>query len=488
MNVNFGWLLSLVVLFEILIRVAAFFVIPRNRKPSSATGWLLLVFLFPLFGLAVFLLIGSPKLSKRRQAQQRVMNKIIDDAVDEAMHTPSMRPFVDLKIPERYEPFVTLNQNFSGMPVFNGNKIDIITDYQDTFDRLVQDVRRAKRFVHIEFFIIALDDTTEPLFEAMREAVARGVIVRVLFDSLGSRRYPRYREMKRTLTEYGIRWHVMLPLRFPGKLYTRPDLRNHRKIAVIDAEIGYTGSLNLIQRNYHRKDELYYDETMIRITGPVVTQLHGIFLTDWYSESDELLTRKLAPEITIGMKNSGDSLAQVLPSGPAFTTENNLKLFTSLIYAAKKRVVITNPYFVPDESLLQAITTAAQRGVEVVLINSAIMDQRMVGNAQRSFYEALLRAGVKIYWYKWPILLHAKHMTVDDDIAVIGSSNMDIRSFELNLEVSMIVYDKKIVSKLHTIETKYLAKSSRVTLKQWMQRSWHKKLFENIARLTSALQ
>lgn len=488
MDINFSWIVSLFVVFEVCIRVGAFFIIPKNRKPTSATGWLLLIFLFPFLGLLLFLLIGSPKLSKRRQARQRTMNKIIDTAVEEAKETPSMHPFVDVKIPDRFEPFATLNKNFSGMPAFGGNKIELIPDYQATFDSLVRDVKRAKRFVHIEFFILALDETTEPLFEAMREAVDRGVVVRVLFDAVGSRGYPRLKEMKRTLTDYGIRWHIMLPLRPPGKHYTRPDLRNHRKIAVIDAEIGYTGSLNLIQRDYHRKDALYYEEMMLRATGPVVLQFHGIFLTDWYSESDEILTRKGHPEITLSMKKAGDTLAQVLPSGPAFATENNLKLFTSLIYAAKKRIVITNPYFVPDESLLQAITTAAERDVEVTLINSAIMDQRMVGNAQRSFYEALLRAGVKIYWYDWPVLLHAKHMTIDDDIAVIGSSNMDIRSFELDLEVSMIVYDKKVVSKLQKVQESYLENSKRLKLKAWLQRPWYQKLFENITRLTSALQ
>lgn len=488
MDINFGWIVSLIVVFEVCIRIAAFFVIPRNRKPSSATGWLLLVFLFPLLGLAVFLLIGSPRLSKKRQAEQRTMNNVIDAAVDEAMHTASMRPFVNVRLSERYEPFATLNKKFSGLPVFSGNEITFITEYQKTFDEIIKDIKQAKSYVHIEFFILALDGTTEPLFTAMRKAVERGVVVRVLFDTLGSRRYPKYREMKQTLTEYGIQWHSMLPLRFPGKQYTRPDLRNHRKLVVIDAEVGYTGSLNLIQRNYHRKDDLYYDETMIRIAGPIVTQLHGIFLTDWYSESGELLTRELHPEITLHMKKAGNILAQVLPSGPAFTTENNLKLFTSLIYAAKKQIVITNPYFVPDESLLQAITTAAQRDVEVILINSAIMDQQMVGHAQRSFYDALLEAGVKIYWYKWPILLHAKHMTIDDDVAVIGSSNMDIRSFELNLEISIVAFDKKVVADLRKIEAQYLAKSNPVTQATWQQRPWYQKLFENIARLTSALQ
>jgi cardiolipin synthase A/B len=177
-----------------------------------------------------------------------------------------------------------------------------------------------------------------------------------------------------------------------------------------------------------------------------------------------------------------------LPSGSGFDNENNLKLFTALIHAARHKLVITNPYFVPDDALMTAIVSASLRGVDVILINSEASDQFLVSNAQRSYYEQLLRAGVKIYWYPAPILLHSKHISIDDDIAVIGSSNLDIRSFELNLEVTLVCYDAQVVTQMRKIEEGYLRKSKAVALEDWQARGTPQKLFENISRLTAALQ
>lgn len=477
-----------VFIFEWLIRIVMIFVVPRNRKPSAATSWLMLIMLFPEVGLAAFLFIGSPKLSRRRRAMQRTMNEVIDSAVTEAQSDPKLRSFVHFNAPARIQPFVDLNTRLGGMPAFSSNHVELLTDYDDSLGRIVQDIRRAERFVHIEYFIIALDGATESLFEAMADAVKRGVKVRVLFDTFGSIRFPKYRLMKETLTRIGVEWHAMLPFMLPGRNYTRPDLRNHRKIIVIDGAVGYTGSQNLITRNYHRRDELYYDELAVRIKGPVVAQLHAAFITDWYSESSELLSQDVAPETKITLTAAGTTLAQVLPSGPGYDNDNNLKLFTSLIHAARHRVVIVNPYFVPDDSLMIALTSAAQRGVEVMMLNSQIMDQKMVGHAQHSYYEELLKAGVHIYLYEWPVLLHSKYIIIDDDIAVIGSSNLDIRSFQLDLEVTLVIYDKHVVADLRKIEEMYLKKSHPLLLAAWQTRPRRTKLLDNLARLTAALQ
>jgi cardiolipin synthase len=280
----------------------------------------------------------------------------------------------------------------------------------------------------------------------------------------------------------------MLPLRVPGKHFNRPDLRNHRKIVVIDGAIGYAGSQNLVTRNYHRKDELYYDELVARIEGPVVLQLQATFITDWYSETNILLSRDKNPELNFDMKASGTALCQILPSGPGFDNDNNLKLFTSLIHSAKEKITIVNPYFIPDDSLITAITSAAQRGVDVAMINSEIIDQPMVGYAQRSYFEELLKAGVRLYQYNTPILLHAKFLTIDETVGVIGSSNLDMRSFQLDLEVTLLAYDKNVVDDLHKITKTYLKRSHQLQLSKWQKRPLSKKLFENLARLTSAVQ
>ena len=181
-------------------------------------------------------------------------------------------------------------------------------------------------------------------------------------------------------------------------------------------------------------------------------------------------------------------LCQVLPSGSGFATDNNLKLFGGLIHAAQHTLTITNPYFVPDDSLLMAVTAAAQREVDVTLITSTVADQFWVAHAKHSFYEELLRAGVKIVRYRSPVVLHAKHMTIDDDIAIIGSSNMDLRSFTLNMEVTLAVYDKQVVADLREVEAGYLRESTPLLLNEWETRPLSEKLFENVARLTAALQ
>jgi cardiolipin synthase A/B len=473
-----GWCIPFVMLFFL----------PANRKPSSATAWLMLSFMLPYVGLAIFLLIGSPRLSRRRRAQQHTMNDLIRETVSNAMTRPELTALLDPAISPRYEEFVRLNTNLGYLPAFTGNSVELLPNCDTTIQRIAQEIDHAQRFVHVEYFSLNRDKETECVFAAMERAQSRGVKVRVLLDHLGSRSYPGFKQTRESLSAAGIENHLMLPLHFFGAQYTRPDLRNHRKILVIDGQIGFTGSQNMIRRNYFRKDALYYDELVARVSGPVVAQLEAAFVTDWYSETGVLLTPKAAPETAIELKASGDMLCQVLPSGSGFENENNLKLFTALIYAARQKLVITNPYFVPDDALMTAITSAVQRGVDVTLINSEVSDQFLVSHAERSYYEGLLTAGVKVYQYNAPILLHSKHISIDDDIAVIGSSNLDIRSFQLNLEVTLVCYDPQVVADLRQVEACYLLKSKAVNLDKWVSRPVREKLFENISRLTAALQ
>jgi cardiolipin synthase len=485
---SFQLLTTIGYIVDWVIRIVAIFVVPKDRKPSSATAWLMLIMFFPILGILIFLLIGSPKLSKRRRSMQRKIDEVFSKFFKDALNDKKLAQYVDIKIEEKIESIVKLNANLGGFPAFKGNKIKVIDNYQESINSIAKDISKASQFVHLEYFALCKDKKTNPIFQELQNAVDRRVSVRVMFDFLGSRKYPGFKKMKKQLTNIGVEWHPMLPLSLPGKNFNRPDLRNHRKIVVIDNKVAYTGSQNIIQDNYHRKDELYYEELVARVEGPIIMQLNAAFIADWFAETGTLLNHISEYYKFIQISNIGNTTAQVLPSGPGYDNSNNLKLFTGLIHSAKKRIVITNPYFVPDDSLITAITSAAQRNVEVVMINSEIMDQAMVGNAQRSFYEELLKAGVIIYMYKWPVLLHSKHMTIDDDIAVIGSSNLDMRSFQLDLEVTLVAYDKSVVKDLHKIQVKNIAKSSRLTLKEWQKRPLKSKLKENIARLTSAVQ
>jgi cardiolipin synthase A/B len=482
---SFGsiWLIS-----EWAIRLFSLYLVPKNRKPSSGVAWLLLIFFFPSFGFILFLILGNPKLPKSRRDAQKTLNKLIDETLTKLRKNANERDLLNVSVSEKYSQVSKLAESLSKLPVFGGNSVTIIDDYQTIIDSIIKDINVATNYIHIEYFIIAMDETTEPIFDALKNAVERGVIVRVLYDSFSTKKYDKYRAMIKKLKKDGVVVQEMLPLRLPGRGYVRPDLRNHRKIIVIDGQIGYSGSQNLIRRNYHRKDDIYYDELVARLIGPSVLQLGAIFLTDWFSETGVLLDYNKAHQLNEVIDKEGSSNVQILPSGPGYEDENNLKLFTSLIYSATKKIILVNPYFVPDDSLLIALTSAARRGVQVVLINSKVKDQWLVGHAQRSFYEILLKAGVKIYRYNEPILLHSKFIIIDDDLATIGSSNLDIRSFELDLEVTLIAYDKKVAKNLIDVHDKYLKNSSQLKLQDWQNRSRFNVVLDNIARLTASLQ
>jgi cardiolipin synthase A/B len=499
MTWNWGTIAEIIEVLTLIgyaVPVIMLFIIPTNRKPSSATAWLLLMLLLPYLGLVLYFLIGNPKLPARRRAQQRTATELITATVAQARTNtavdPQARALLDPPIPERYEPFVALNTNLGGLPAFAGNSVELLPDYDGSLARIVEEIEKARYFVHIEYFIIALDKATEACFVAMEQAVQRGVVVRVLLDDLGSRSYPHYKDMLRRMTKAGIEWRLMLPFKLFNPRFTRPDLRNHRKIVVVDNAVGFAGSQNLIDRTYHKKKNLrkgwYYTELVARVTGAVVYELNALFMTDWYTETDVILLDDLPRETRGVYSATGDVLCQTLPSGPGYPDDNNLKLYTELIHAAKQKLTIANPYFVPDDALMTAITSVAERGVDVTLISSEIGDQFLVYNAQRSYYEQLLQAGVKVYLFKSPSLLHAKHMTVDDDIAVIGSSNLDLRSFTLNLEVTLICYDKGVVAAMQPIFAGYLARAKKLYLHEWVLRSPMTRLAENLSRLTAALQ
>lgn len=481
-----AWISVALVVVGWLIPVVMLFIVPVNRKPSSATAWLLLIFALPWVGLLIFLLIGSPKLSPRRRALQRQIDGYISEYIARSREDPQLRPLVAPEVDERHVPLVQLGTVLGALPAMAGNSVEILTDYDGMLARMAADIDAAQVYVHVQFYILIADEVTEVCFSAMERAVARGVPVCALYDLVGSRKYPTYQATLERMRAGGISALPMLPLSLRGDR-NRPDLRNHRKILVVDGEVAYTGSLNMIHRTYHRKDAIYYDELMARVSGPAAKALDAVFRTDWLSESGERLTTGPNPSPPAAFRQAGEALCQVLPSGSGFENENNLRMFVDLIHTSRRRLVICNPYFVPDDALMMAVVNAALRGVDVTMFNSEAQDQFLVANAQRSYYQQLLEAGVKIRLYRAPTLLHTKTMSIDDEVAVIGSSNLDMRSFELNLEVSLICYDRGVVADLRRAEAAYHARSSPVELDAWRRRPLPKLLFENLARLMSAL-
>jgi cardiolipin synthase len=448
-------------------------------------AWLLTIFFIPYLGALLFLLIGYRTLPKSRLAKQEQINQFILESTEGMERVRKDHPW-----PGWLESVVELNRNLGAMPLVGDNTASLLSDYAGSLAAMTEAIDGAKKYVHVEFYILSYDTTTAPFFDAMENAVKRGVIVRVLLDHVQSKRHKGYRRTLRHLTRTAVKWELMLPLQPLKGKWQRPDLRNHRKLLVVDGKIGFMGSQNIIDRTYNKRGNirrgLKWKDLMTRLEGPIVAGLNAIFITDWYSETDELLTRDIEP---VGPRNVPDAIdCQVVPSGPGFVGENNLRLFLALLYYAQERLIITSPYFVPDESIMYAITTAVDRGVHVELFVSEIGDQALVHHAQRSYYEELLRAGVTIYMYKAPYILHAKHFTVDDQVAVIGSSNMDMRSFSLNMEVSLMVRGASFVADLRRIEDGYRADSRELTLEEWQGQPLRSTALDNLARLTSAVQ
>lgn len=476
------------IVIEYIVKIIAVGVVPENRRPSSSSAWLLLILFVPIVGIPAFLLLGSPYINQRRARIQAEANELMHEGADDLPDVPP-----SLVAEPEFVSVAQLGRALTALPMVTGDSHGVISDYEDSIERMAELVDGAHEYVHVEIYIMAWDQTTDVFFRALERASARGVEVRVLFDHIGSRKYPGFHRLGKRLNAAGIEWHLMLPfIPWRGKA-RRIDLRNHRKLLVIDGRRAMMGSQNMIDSSYlNRKNSQIgrnWHDIMVELSGPIVAGIEAAFSTDWYSESGQALGIRpyerdgIEPEV-----GGATSAMQLIPSGPGFTTSPNLKVFTSMMYLAQKRLAIVSPYFVPDESLLAAVETAARRGVDVELYVSEQADQYMVDRAQSSYYRSLLEAGVRIFLYPKPAVLHTKCFIVDDIYAVMGSSNMDMRSFGLNYEISLLTTGGDLVDDIIDVVADYQDVSRELTLEEWEKRPWPRRYMESVMRLTSSLQ
>ena len=471
---------------DVVLRLVGLVLVPRNRRPGSALAWLLAIMALPIVGFPLYLILGKAQLPRRRRIKQRDVTALMHER---ALEIPDSE--LDEDVPSWLQSAVRLNRELGAFPLTGNNSADLEIDYDTSIARMAADIRTARSEVHVLFYTMALDEITEDFFAALTEVADRGVKVRVLYDHWGSMSHGKwYRAMTRLLDAHLIEHYPMMPIKpFRDGAFQRPDLRNHRKLLIIDGQVGWMGSQNMIAAHYDKPSNirrgLHWQETMVRLRGPVVSELNLLFATDWYYESDEQLDEKTL--VTAPQDTSGSYECQVVPSGPGFVLENNLLLFNQLFYNASHSIRAVSPYFVPDESMLAALITAARRGVEVELFVSEIGDQFLVFHAQRSYYSALLEAGVRIWLYRAPTILHAKHVTIDDSVTVIGSSNMDIRSFILDMESSLMVGGTDFMEKMEEVEDVYRSRSRELTLEEWEQRPRIMQVIDNLCRLASSV-
>lgn len=472
---EFSWW-QIYFLSEWVIRVVMLVMIPPRRSPQAAKSWLILILFIPWPGLLVYWLVGRLKLPKWRHEQFARVPQVLGDTLK--VMREKMTPFVaDTAAPWREATHLARSLGY--FRPMTSNSAETLTDYDEGLRKLRDDIDNARQHVHLLFYIFAYDKATVPIIEALERAVKRGVKCRVLYDAVGSGRWKS--DLLPALKEAGVEAREMMPVSiFFGKSL-RADLRNHRKIVVIDADIGYTGSQNLVDSECG--DQLFNEELMVRVLGPVVAQLQFIFISDWYLETEVALKDA---DLFRDPTPAGNVVAQVLPSGPDFERQNNEHLIISLCHQAKKRIVMTTPYMIPSEALIQALQAAVLRGVQVHLFLSEKSDNFLTSWAQASYYEELLEAGVRIYLYQRKFL-HAKHMVFDDQVAWIGSSNLDIRSFELNAEINILFYGPEVPTKMAAIHARYMRHCEPLELKNWLERPYLIQITENLARLWSPL-
>jgi cardiolipin synthase len=460
---------------DLLIRVVTVIYVPQRRSPAAARVWLMLILLLPLPGLIAYAAFGRIALPRGRHK----MFARFEEQLHQAKRQWREVSTVEAATIPAFAAVVRLAQGLGDFPAQAGNAAELLPRSAEAVARLEADIDGARTHVHLLYYIFAPDQVGERIAAALVRAAARGVACRVLMDSVGSR--SGLTTLSPRLLAAGIEVTEMLPVGLLRRKAGRLDLRNHRKIAVIDGVTAHVGSLNLVVPLSN--GDMVIEDLVVRVTGPVASALQVVFLADRYVERGESLpTAGLFPRPA----PAGTSIVQVLPSGPVYGQANFKQVAQLLIHSARRRVCLTTPYFVPDEAFLECLQTAVSRGVEVVLLMSHRSDHHIVSWAQQSYYEELLANGISIHLYE-PGFLHSKLMTIDDEVAVIGSANLDIRSFWLNNEISLLFYDPQVAHALQQIEATYIARSTAITAAAWSQRSMLRRVIHNIARLADSL-
>ncbi len=437
-------------------------VLRRQLAPGASMAWLGIVSLHPYIGLSLYLLVGETRLGPRRVARHRELVRHFrgERWGGTSQNESATAPNLD----ESYQPMVLQALKIGSLPVVSGNCIEFMTESAQLVDRLVADIDAAAQTVHLLYYIFVADATGERVVGAVERAAARGVCCRVMADAVASRRFFRRAGLGPRLTRAGVHVVDALPVAPISRGLPRMDLRNHRKLAVIDGRIAFIGSHNLVNPDYGGQRCAPWVDLTGRVTGPVVNELGVVFAEDWAFETDEILEVPVAQDM-----EPGNIHMQVVPTGPSAPGDTFRRVLLGAAQCARERLILTTPYFVPDEPTLVALMMAADRGVEVSLILPEKPDHFFTASAGRAHFSTLLNAGVGIFLYK-PGLIHSKTVTVDDAFGIFGSANLDVRSFNLNFELSVVVYGSEVTARMRTIQETYLANSRRLDVETWARR------------------
>jgi cardiolipin synthase len=458
-------LIELALIMRILLR--------PHRQPASRIAWIVVIATLPVVGILAYLLFGEVSIGRRRIARVR---EVIEGMPDFPAAAPGDETNLEANVPERYVHLFRVGRSISRFEPVGGNSAHLPADSNAVIDAMVADIDAATQHVHLLFYIWLPDGNGCKIVEALKRATGRGVQCRAMADDLGSRSMI-HSEHWQAMRDAGVHVAVALPI---GNPLLRPfrgriDLRDHRKIVVIDGRITYCGSQNCADPEFRIKPKYApWVDAMMRFEGPIATQNQYLFARDWMTYAGEDLHELLRQPIPAPRPGLP---AQVVATGPTARASAMPEMFESLMYAARRELVITTPYYVPDESMQNALCASAYRGVDTTIVFPARNDSWIVAAASRSYYADLLAAGVKIYEYEGG-LLHTKSLTLDGEITLIGSANMDRRSFDLNYENNILFYDPGLTADMRQRQQEYIARSHRIdpdTVAAWpmTRRLWN---------------
>jgi cardiolipin synthase A/B len=446
----------------------------KQREPTSSIAWILLIIVLPVLGGLLFLVFGINRVERKAVGMKRATRRVLGPIL------PELSRFESAPLNSR-EPLqnglLRMATQINLMPATFGNRVEVLSQMPRTLALMEEAIEGAQQTLHLEYYIWKPDRTGTRLRDMLIEKARAGVKVRFLYDGIGS--ITLSRRFLRPMRDAGI----LVASFLPGRAFLHRwsvNLRSHRKILVVDGRVGFTGGMN-IGDEYLGKDPLlgFWRDTHLRMHGPAVLQLQQVFVEDWlFATNEEIPLAEVFPT----PQESGDVVAQVLVGEPI----GELSTFHSVLFAAitdaRKQILLTASYFVPPESLVTSLETAARQGVRVRLVLSSRCNYFWTLAAGRSYYESLLRAGVEIYEYEQG-LMHAKTLTIDGQWSLVGTANFDTRSLFLNFEVGVAVYDQRIATQLEEQFDEDVAHSTRILLDAWLERPESHVLSENIWRL-----
>jgi cardiolipin synthase A/B len=455
-------------------------VVLRRKEPSSTIAWILTLIFLPVVGAILFLLFGRDRVrwpARRKRQADAFMRSILRERT-QAPREPS---FADEQLTDFEKQIFQVGALLTGAGASVGNHLEVLTDGNDVYEALGAAIDQAEHHVNAEFYLIRNDATGAWFRDKLVRAAERGVSVRLLCDAYGCLGIgPAWR---RPLRRAGAKVAIFLPMR---SLFLQPvNLRNHRKIVVVDGKVAFSGGVNIGNEYRGQMARIgKWRDTHFRMEGPAAHALQRVFFQDWFFATGEGVDP--TPFFSPGPSRAGNASVAIVPSGPDTRTEAIHRLFFAAIAGARERVYITTPYFVPDSPMIVALQVAAMRGVDVKIILPSRSNHRVTFHAGRSFYTELLEAGVHIYEYL-PGMIHAKTMVVDGRIILLGSANMDMRSFRLNFEVHALIHDTPTAGELEACFAEDLAKTMAIVLPTWRERRRRYRIAEGAGRFVSPL-